>query len=119
VITDPTPPKPANEVITDFGAELSTRGAQPGHSRSASASAPFRDAIELGLSRGRNAMAIWQDLVDTCGFTGSYQSVQRFVRKLRPGNSPEACAVDDAQPLALGRGGAGPKGLLSPQCLKV
>jgi hypothetical protein len=24
-----------------------------------------RDAIELGLSRGRNAMAIWQDLVDT------------------------------------------------------
>ena len=74
VITDPTPAKPAIEVITDFGAELSG-GAQPSHSRSACASAPFRDAIELGLSRGRNAMAIWQDLVDNYGFTSSYQSV--------------------------------------------
>ena len=58
VITDPAPAKPANEVITDFGAELSARGPRPSHSRSASASAPFRDAIELGLSHGRNAMAI-------------------------------------------------------------
>ena len=98
VITDPTPAKPANEVITEFGAELSNRGPRPSHSRSASASAPFRDAIELGLSHGRNAMAIWQDLVDTCSFTGSYQSVQRFVRKLRPGNSPEACAVIETAP---------------------
>jgi hypothetical protein len=38
-------------------------------------------------------MAIWQDLLDTCGFSGSYQSVQRFVRKLHPSHSPEACAV--------------------------
>jgi transposase len=96
VITDPTPAKPANEVITDFGAAWSACGPQP--SRSASASAPFRDAIELGLSHGRNAMAIWQDLVDTCGFTGSYQSVQRFILKLRPGNSPEACAVIETAP---------------------
>ena len=43
-------------------------------------------------------MAIWQDLVDICGFSGSYQSVQRFVRKLRPGNSPEACAVIQTAP---------------------
>jgi transposase len=28
-------------------------------------------------------MAIWQDLVDDHGFTGGYQSVKRFVRKLR------------------------------------
>ena len=92
VITDP-PAKPANEVITDSGADASAHGLPPSPSRSASASAPFHDAIELGLSRGRNAMAIWQDLVDNCGFTGSYQSVQRFVRKLRPGNSAEAFAV--------------------------
>jgi transposase len=98
VITDPTPAKPANEVITDFGAELSARGPQPSSSRSVCASALFRDAIELGLSRGRNAMAIWQDLVDTCGFTGSYQSVQRFVQKLRPGTSLEACAVIETAP---------------------
>ena len=24
---------------------------------------PYREQIELGLSRGRNAMAIWQELV--------------------------------------------------------
>jgi hypothetical protein len=98
VITDPLPAKPANEVITDFGAELSAYGPQPSHSRSACASAPFRDAIEPGLSRSRNAMAIWQDLVDNYGFAGSYQSVQRFVLKLRPGNSPEACAVIETAP---------------------
>ena len=34
-----------------------------------------------GLSRGRNAKAIWQDLVDSHGFTGAYQSVKRFVRQ--------------------------------------
>jgi transposase len=49
--------------------------------------------IELELSRGRNAMGIWQDLVDGHGFTSSYQSVQRFVRKLRGATSPEARAI--------------------------
>ena len=38
-------------------------------------------------------MAIWQDLVDTRGFTGGYQSVKRFVRKLVGGSPKEACAV--------------------------
>jgi transposase len=90
---DPPPAKPANEVITDFGAELAKPTAPPGHSPTASACEPYREAIELGLSRGRNAMAIWQDLVDTCGFTASYQSVQRFVHKLRPNPSPEARVV--------------------------
>ena len=55
--------KPANEVITDFGAEpgiaLPTESApQPGRSLSASACTPFRELIEVGLSRGRNTMAI-------------------------------------------------------------
>jgi hypothetical protein len=44
-----------------------------------SACDPYRETIELGLSRGRNAMAIWQDLVDQHGFFGGYQSVKRFV----------------------------------------
>jgi hypothetical protein len=46
--------------------------------------------ISLELSRGRNAMGIWQDLVDGHGFTGGYQSVKRFVRKLRGTVTPEA-----------------------------
>src|SRR5262245_64897148 len=88
---DPPSSKPANEVITDFGAELADRAAPPpGRSPSSSACEPYRETIGLGLSRGRNAMAIWQDLVDICGFTAGYQSVRRFVRKLHPSQSPEA-----------------------------
>ena len=88
--------KPANEVITD--SEVITdlglcRVASPQRSPSASACEPYREAIELGLSRGRNAMAIWQDLVIEYGFASGYQSVQRFVRKLRGAQTPEARVV--------------------------
>lgn len=100
---DSVPPKPANGVTTDFGAELGTNKGgvpepQPGRSPSASACEPYRDAIELGLSRGRNAMAIWQDLVDACSFTAGYQSVRRFVWKLQGSRTPEACAVIETEP---------------------
>ena len=37
--------------------------------------------------------AFWQDLVDRHGFTGGYQSVKRFVRKLRGSVSPEARVI--------------------------
>ncbi len=74
--------KPANEVITD-----STVVTGP------SACEPYREAIDLGLSRGRNARAIWQDLVSEYGFASSYQSVQRFVRKRRGAQTPEARVV--------------------------
>src|SRR6266852_8334407 len=82
--------KPANEneVTTGFGVELSdSRPKAPKRARSTSFCEPFRDAIELSLSRDRNAMAIWQDLVSESGFRGGYQTVKRFVRKLR-GNQP-------------------------------
>src|ERR1700730_518778 len=88
--------KPANEnaVTTGFGVELNASKAKdPKHTLSTSFCEPFREAIELGLSRERNAMAIWQDLVSESGFNGGYQTVKRFVRKLR-GNQP-------AQPRAV------------------
>src|SRR5215469_10491021 len=78
--------KPAIEVTTGFGVELSGLESE-NRAPTASACEPFREAIELGLSRGRNAMAIWQDLVADTGFSGSYQTVKRFVRKMR-GNQP-------------------------------
>jgi hypothetical protein len=93
--------KPANEVITDFGAEpapITVLERKPVRNLSASFSATYREAIELGLSRGRNAMAIWQDLVDSQGFTASYQSVQRFVRKLQIAIPPEARVVIETAP---------------------
>jgi hypothetical protein len=99
--------RPANEVITDsevitdlnpfqrdeVGALPSEHVVSPQGSPSASACTAYREAIELGLSRGRNAMAIWQDLVSEYGFASSYQSVQRFARKLRGTQAPEARAV--------------------------
>jgi transposase len=86
--------KPANEVTTDSTAISGLPGTDvEGSPGPSSACDPYREAIELGLSRGRNAMAIWQDLVDQHGFAGGYQSVKRFVRKLRGVQSPEARAV--------------------------
>jgi hypothetical protein len=58
----------------------------------------YRDAIEVAVARGRNAKAIWQDLVDGYGFTGAYQSVKRFIRKLRGSQSPEARVVIETAP---------------------
>jgi len=90
------PAKPAIEVTTDVGAESTDQTApapSPGRSPSASACEPYREVIDLGLSRGRNAMAIWQDLVDGHGFTTGYQSVKRFVNKLRGSATPEARVV--------------------------
>ena len=75
--------KPANGVTTGFGVDLrGPGGGSPKPVPSASACEPFREAIELGLSRGRNATAIWQDLVADSGFSGGYQTVKRFIRKL-------------------------------------
>src|SRR5437899_2189711 len=88
--------KPANEneVITGFGVELSdSERKSPKCVSSTSFCEPYREAIELGLSRGRNAQAIWQDLVSEYSFASSYQSVQRFVRKLRGAQVPEARVV--------------------------
>jgi len=76
----PADAKPANEVSTDSAASRST-------------CETYRDFIELSLSKGRNAKAIYQDLVDDHGFTGRYSSVKRFVRRCRGKQTPEARAV--------------------------
>ncbi|MGH8635295.1 MAG: IS21 family transposase [Burkholderiales bacterium] len=49
----------------------------------ASACAPHRAFIEAQVALGRNALAIYQDLVDGHGFTQRYNSVKRFVRVLK------------------------------------
>ena len=58
-------------------------GRTPGRAPSASACEPYRELIAEALGRGRNAMAIWQDLVDDHGFAARYASVRRFVVTLR------------------------------------
>ncbi len=99
-------PKAAKGVITD-----SDPPPIPAHNPSASACEPYRELIEQAVSRGRNAMAIWQDLVDDHGFSHSYQSVGRFVRKLRGERVPEAHPVIETAPGEEGQvdyGGDGP-----------
>jgi transposase len=84
------PGKPPTPVTADPG--------RPTRSPTASASEPYRELIELALGRGRNAMAIWQDLVSEHGFTSGYQSVKRFVRRLRGAQTPEAHPVIVTEP---------------------
>jgi transposase len=95
-VTDPVEAKPAKEATTDpEGGNLEVRAAR---SPRASACEPYRELIESGLERGRNAMAIWQDLVSDHGFAHSYESVKRFVGKLRGVRSPEAVGIIQTAP---------------------
>lgn len=94
VTTDPEPAKPANggEVTTDLGE------AKPAPAAAASSSEPYRELIEAALAKGRNAMSIWQEMVDRHGFAGAYESVKRYVRKLRGAHAPEARVIIQTAP---------------------
>ena len=48
---------------------------------------------EQGLGRGRNAIVIWQDLVSDHGFPHGYQTVKRFVRKVRGSESSQVVGI--------------------------
>lgn len=51
--------------------------------RAASECAPYREWIEKQVTLGRNAQAIYQDLVEQFAFAHKYNSVKRFVRVLK------------------------------------
>ncbi|HSF04852.1 MAG TPA: IS21 family transposase [Methylomirabilota bacterium] len=95
---DPGTPKPATtgEVSTD--PEAAPWPPVPGRAPSVSACEPFREVIAAALKLGRNAVAIWQDLVDDHGFQAGYASVKRFVLKLRGSTPPEARVVITTAP---------------------
>jgi transposase len=69
-----------------------------GPAATASVCEPYRALIVEGLHRGRNAMAIWQDLVDQHGFAGRYASVRRYVRRVRGGLTPEPSGIIETGP---------------------
>jgi transposase len=79
------PAKPAIQVTPDFCEPFVQKPGAPNDPSPPPASIceQYRELIEQGLARGRNAKAIWQDLVSDHGFSGSYQAVKRFVRKIR------------------------------------
>jgi transposase len=93
--------KPAIEVFTDSGgAKAATMpSANTNKALTLSSCEPYREFIQQSLARGRNAMAIWQDLMTDSGFAHSYQSVRRFVNKLYPPElQPPARAVIVTEP---------------------
>ncbi len=74
--TDPIeipPPRPPAESL----------GSSPIPFHARSACEPHRKWIEEQVRLGRNAMAIYQDLVERFCFEHKYNSVKRFVRKLK------------------------------------
>jgi len=107
VSTDLTPANPAisSGVSTDAGALAPTRAP------SVSACEPYRELIAAAVGLGRNAVAIYQDLVDDHGFTAKYASVRRFVVRLRGARPVEARVVIATPPGEEGQvdyGGDGP-----------
>lgn len=70
-IPPPGPPAPGDSA----GASLSAA--------STSACEPYRAWIEAQVRLGRNAVSIYQDLVERHGFTHAYNAVKRFVAKLK------------------------------------
>jgi transposase len=101
------PAKPASQVSTDSGGALTADStpareggdaaipvaARPTVSPHVSKCEPYRELIEGARLHGRNAMAIYQDLVSDHGFGGGYASVKRFVRRLGGERVPEAHPV--------------------------
>jgi transposase len=104
VSTDSEPGSKSGQLLsTDSGAaggsgEYAGGEWMPGRAPSASACEPYQELIELGLQRGRNAMAIWQDLVSDYGFQARYSSVRRYVARLRGSQAPEERAVIETPP---------------------
>jgi transposase len=90
--SDPAEP-PSSEVVSTDLASTASPWPPPGRAPSASACEPYRELIEQAVGRGRNAMAIYQDLVTEHGLRAKYASVRRFVVKLRGQRVPDAHAV--------------------------
>ncbi len=88
--------KPAIEVAIGFGPPAMP--AEPDGKRSVSACEAYGEMIAVELSLGRNAKASGRSgrWARVCG--GGYQSVKRFVRKLRGAVSPEVRVIIETRP---------------------
>lgn len=94
-----TPP----EVPTDLEAAAESKPhtgdeVPTGSSSSRSSAEPHRAFIQAELEKRRNAVAIYQDLVEHHGYTGSYDAVKRLVRKLRKSDPPKVSCRFETEP---------------------
>ena len=93
-----TPPEASSDRLSKPAISPPGVSTDPARAPSASACEPYRELIAEALGRGRNAMAIWQDLVDDHGFPARYASVRRFVVTLRGAAPAEARVVITTAP---------------------
>jgi transposase len=70
-IPPPRPPAPEDATVLAAGRVTSSE------------CEPYRAWIEVQVGLGRNAVSIYQDLVEAHGFTHAYNSVKRFVSRLK------------------------------------
>lgn len=77
------PSEPCTHLSSDSLMNDQTNGRQIASSQARSACEVHRQWIEEQVRVGRNAVAIYQDLVENYGFTNKYNSVKRFVRGLK------------------------------------
>jgi len=75
----PEPPETARAAPGDPKPAKVTAGSTPPRS----CAAPYHDTILEKLEHGLTAQRIWQDLVEDYGYTHSYESIKRYVRRLR------------------------------------
>lgn len=102
-------PKPANEVTADpAGGQAADSSSKPANEVTTDSGlpeppvkshcVPFHELIVEALGRRRNAVAIYQQLVDEHGYGRSYESVKRYVRALRGMRTPEVHPVITTAP---------------------
>lgn len=70
--------------LPDAATLAAALGEAPRPPRVASSVEPHREVVEQLLEQGVEKMAIFQRLQEHYGYQGSYSSVRRFVRQLRP-----------------------------------
>ena len=71
----PTDSSPATAAGKGTAAAAPVPAQQPSRAPQASACEPYRELIVDALGRGRNAMAIWQDLIDDHGFPAGLEAI--------------------------------------------
>jgi transposase len=93
----------AKPAISTAGSDQNGLGSKPAISTTGkgagrkSQCGPLAEAISAKIEAGLSAQRIYQDLVSEHGFTDSYESVKRFVRKLRA-REPERIWRMEVQP---------------------
>jgi transposase len=83
-------------VAPEAAESLAPEGSEPKRATSRSSCEPHRAFIEVEFVKGRNAVAIFQDLVEHHGYEGSYNAVKRFAHALRPRDPWVSCRFETA-----------------------